>query len=369
MEEIQQPSFEEFNSQDPRNQRAELRAKQSAEAFAKLADELVDPEELAKQAEAKSALNEQQNTIRKEPRPEPRPATNREAVRSAAIQGPKYMDALENVLQVADIRSIETELPILRTKAEVSPLTGEEELALKTASVSPETFLKKLDEILFRHTTFTNFKFASYQEFLANLFPPDKSMLIWALMTASYLVLPTLEKVCENCGENYLIDSAPADMIHEDSIPKIWDKDLPPSEYTVVQSVLNGYLTFEIGMPSERDRLVITKLVNPAEAKENIERTGGLLSYADNLTFFTKAIVVGDGNERIVLTDVIQDIHPFLKNLPPKVADAVKNEVDVTVYDEYMPRFYLKTTCSHCGHKEEIDLDPEIAFFRKAVSV
>jgi len=356
--------FQEFQ-QDPLK---EKRVQQTANAFADLADQLMDPEELAKQAELKAQENMSQVPPRREPRPEPRPASPKETVRSM-VQGPKYMDALQHVLEVADIRSIETELPILRTKAEIKPLTGEEEIALRSAAVSPETFLKKLDEILFKHTTFSNFEFASYQEFLSNLFPPDKSMLIWALMTASYLVLPTLEKECESCKQNYLIDANPADMLHQDSLPKVWDKELPPSEYREIQPVLDGYMIFELGMPSEKDRLVITKLVNPAEAKENLERTGGLLSYADNLSFFVKTIVVGDGPDRIVLTDVIQDIHPFLKQLPPKIADAVRNEVDVSVFDEYLPRFYLKTTCTHCGHKEEIDLDPEIAFFRKTVLV
>jgi hypothetical protein len=279
------------------------------------------------------------------------------------------MEALNNVTTVADIRSIESELPILKTKVEVTPLTGAEEQALKTSAVSPESFLKKLDELLFHHTNFQNVEFESYNQFLANIFPPDKSILIWALLSSTYLVLPTMEKECGSCGESYLVDAAPTDLIHEDTITRIWDSELPPTEDRVIQSALDGYLVFELGMPSERDKLIVSRLLNPEQAKDNISQTGGLLSYVDNLIFFTKTIVVGEGNEKIVLTDLIQDIAPFLRNLPPKVADAVKNQIDLEIYGDYMPIFYLNTTCTKCGNQERIDVDPEIAFFRKTVSL
>jgi len=341
-----------------------LRSKKNAEAMLNLADEITS--EMSGEEQSPHPKVEEKVIRTKERVQE---STAREQAKSRLSMGPKYMEALSHVSSVADIRSIETELPILKVKVEVSPLTGSEEQALKTAAVSPESFLKKLDELLFHHTKFQNVRFESYNQFLANLFPPDKTMLIWALLNATYLVLPTMEKQCESCGEMYLVDAAPSELIHEDSITKIWDSELPPTEDRIIQSALDGYLVFELGMPSERDRLIVTKLLNPEQAKENINQTGGLLSYTDNLIFFTKAIVVGEGDDRIVLTDLIQDIAPFLRNLPPKVADAVKNQIDLDMYSEYMPEFYLNTTCRHCGNKERIDVDPEVAFFRKAVSL
>jgi hypothetical protein len=356
--------MEEFK---PENAEAKLRSQRNAEAMLNLADEITQEFGQAPDSQPQLEPEPEEKIIRTKERV--KASTAREQAKSRLPMGPKYMEALNHVTSVADIRAIESELPILKTKVEVTPLTGAEEQALKTAAVSPESFLKKLDELLFYHVKFQNIKFESYNQFLSNLFPPDKSILIWALLSATYLVLPTMEKECESCGESYLVDATPSDLIHDDTITKIWDSELPPSEDRVIQSALDGYLVFELGMPSERDKLVVAKLLNPEQAKDNISQTGGLLSYTDNLIFFTKTIIVGEGDERIVLTDLIQDIAPFLRNLPPKVADAVKNQIDLDLYGDYMPVFYLNTTCTKCGNQERIDVDPEIAFFRKAVSL
>jgi len=344
--------MEEIKFSDPMSK---IRSDKSAEMFSQMADELMQSDEVQPQAKEVPT-----RTVA---------PTAQEKIKSSVPVGPKYMSALDSIMKVADIRSIETELPILKVKVEVSPLSGEEEMALKTAAVSPESFLKKIDELLFKHATFKDFDFKSYDDFLSNLYPPDKSMLIWALMTASYLVLPTLETICGECGERYVIEASPEEMFQTDTVEKVWDNPLTVNEYVDVQTVLDGYLTFEITMPSEKDRLIITKLVNPQKAKENMEKTGNILSYMDNLIFFTKSVVVGTDSERIVLTDVIQDIYPFLKSLPPKIQDVIKHDIDVDIFDKYMPRFYVKTQCTHCGAKEELDLDPELAFFRKAVSL
>jgi hypothetical protein len=349
-----------------------LRAQKNAEAFLNMADELQD----------EVAQPQEQPRRSRQPRPEPTLEQQPREVNTSELSslkniarpsgsniGPKYMSALDSVLSIADIRSIEVELPVLKTKAEVSPLTSEEEISLRTAAVSPETFLKKVDELLFRHTTFIDREYDVYTDFLSDLYPPDKSLLIWALLTASYLVLPPMETVCEECEESYIVEASPDQMIHSDTITQIWDKEVNANEYIETQKVLNGYITFELSMPSERDRLVITKLLNPEKAKENYEKTGNIMTYMDNLMFFAKTIIVGEGNDKIVLMDVIQDIYPFLKNIPPKISDAVKSEIDVTIFDEYMPSFYLEEECPKCKHINRLDIDPELVFFRKALSV
>ena len=339
---------------EPSNHEAAFKAQQNSEAFAQMAHE----------------ISQQENSNEQEPQKPQSSQPKSVSALNAMNMGPKYMSALESMLSMADIRSIETQLPILKTTVEITPMTGQEEQAIRTAAASPEGFLKKLDELLFGHTKFKDREFTSYHEFLANLYPPDKSVMIWALLTSSYMVLPTMEKECSECSKTYIIDSTPGELIHDDTIEKSWDKPLPPSEYTEVQDAIPGMLSFEIGMPSERDRLVVTKLINPSQAKENLENTGGILSYNDNLAFFSKAIMVeGEDQPKIVMTDVINDMHPFLSNLPPKITDAVKNNLDLSVFDEYMPRFYLSTKCTHCGASEEVDVDPEVAFFRKAISL
>jgi len=340
---------------NPQDTEAELRQQRNADAFLQMADELSQPEE----PRAQRTVNVKEERSRLE----------QAKVRSAVpTMGPKYLSALDSVVSMADIRSIEAQLPILKCKVEVSPLTGLEEQALRTAAVSPASFLKKINELLFNHTKFSDREYTSFNTFLTELYPPDKSILIWALLSASYLVLPTMEKVCSACEETYIVDGNPEELVHDDTLKNIWDHEDTPDAYVETQYALDGHLGFEIGMPSERDRLVLTEMINPEKAKENLSKTGGLMSYADNMVFFTKAIMVGQTDDRIVLTDTKQDIFPFLHNLPPKISDAVKNNIDLDIFNKYMPEFYLNTVCSHCLEKEKIVVDPEIAFFRKAIS-
>ncbi len=332
----------DFNGFTPKNTIKDLNSKQNADAFFKMGEEL-DPET-------------------------PKPLNNKEQIQSGMPSGPKYMEALDSIMTLADIRAIEVELPILKTKVQVSPMTGQEEQALRTAAVSPESFLKKINELLYKHTSFES-NFVDFSDFLSKLFPPDKSMLIWALMSSTYMVLPTVDKECASCGKKYIIDSVPGDLIHGDTITEYWDKEQSPTDFTSTQSVLNGYINFEMAMPSEKDRVIITSMITPNQAKDNIEKTGSLLSFTDNLIFFTRSVAVGEENKRVVLTNAKQDIYPFLNNIPPKIKDAIHSGVDLTIFDKYMPKFYLESRCTNCQAKEKIDIDPEIAFFRKTISL
>lgn len=341
----------------PQNPEADIKAQKNADAFMQMAEDI---ENMAEAQPEQKTVNTKDSFDKIEAQ---------KVKNSLPNIGPKYLSALESVLTIADIRSIEAQLPILKCKVEVSPLTGQEEQALRSSSVSPESFLKKLNELVYNHTTFSDREFTSFNDFLSSIYPPDKSILIWALMSASYLVLPTMEKECESCSQKYVIEGSPEELIHEDTLTKIWEHSDGPSVFTTTQYALDGQLGFEIGMPSERDRLVLAGMINPEKAKDNISKTGGLMSYADNLVFFTKAIMVGKDGDRIVLTNMQQDIYPFLHNLPPKISDAIKGSMDLSIFDEYMPKFYLDSRCDHCANQEKISIDPEIAFFRKAISL
>jgi hypothetical protein len=89
----------------------------------------------------------------------------------------------------------------------------------------------------------------------------------------------------------------------------------------------------------------------------------------DVLAFFTRSITVGEPGNQVVLTDLARDIYPFLKGLNPKIADAVRSNIDLGMFDEYMPKFYIEKECSSCGATMEINTDPELLFFRKGLAL
>jgi len=348
----------------------QLQSQKSAEAFAQMADDLMrEQPRMEQEALDKMPTIPNSQTAQVQPQPTPQPQV---PPQKPINIGPKYLEALEQVSLAADIRSIEVELPILRTKVEITPLSSKEEQAIRTASVSPESFLRKLDEILFNHIIFKENIPRTYQDFLKSLFQPDKAVLIWALLNSTYLVLPTLEKKCEQCGSQYPVEATPGELMQPDTFEKIWDKSEPATEYKEEQLIemARGYLIFEIGMPSEFEKLALLSIMHPQEAKNNIEATGEILSPADNIIFFTKSITFVDelGN-KIILTDLIQDIYPFLKNLHPKVMDTIVSKLKLDLFNDYMPNLYLNTTCPKCGHNDKSFIDPEITFFRKTISL
>ncbi len=300
---------------------------------------------------------------------QPEAPTPKEKVQSNLNIGPKYMSALEEVSKFANIRSFRTELPLLKTGVTISPLTGKEEQTLKTASTAMTQFLVQLNKILFSHAQFDDTQFPSFEEFLEELFPPDKSMMIWALLVSSYVSLPSMEKTCSKCGEKFIVEPTPQELIHTDSLPMVWDKTISPKDYTEVVSIMDGFITFELGMPSEKVRILITSIVNPEKIKSNVAKSDSLFSFKEAIMYFTRSITVGTGDNRTVLVDPQQDIYPFLLNLPPKISDEVRSKVKTDLFDIYMPNFYLETTCNSCGNKEQVNLDPETAFFRKTILI
>ncbi len=341
----------------------EMQVKKNSEAFLNLAAGMPQP-----QPEAQPQPQPQPQ-LQPEPQPQTLSPIDKSRMGQSIGIGPSYLDALSKLESVDDTKAIEVQLPISKKVVQISSITGAEEQAIKTASVSPDSFLKKLNELVYYHTEFQDGSRPSFVDFLSGLYPPDKSTLIWGLLSASYVVLPDVERTCSSCGGDYILKSSPGDLIHEDTFAKGWDQALPPEEFILKQSAYNGYITFEFGLPSEKDRILITSMVHPQEAKDNVTQNGDILSHLDVLTFFTKSISVGDPGQETILTDLTQDIYPFLKNLSPKVADAVRSEIDLSMFNDYMPVFYVNATCDKCGAEERVEEDPELLYFRKCLSI
>ncbi len=309
-----------------------------------------------------------------EPRPEPRPGntfepTDRSRVDQGLNLGPKYLNALSQLDQITDTKAVSVQLPMSMKTVEMTAMTGAEEQALKTASVAPESFLRKLNELMYNHTIFVDGTRPTFNDYLTGIYPPDKAALIWGLLSSSYVVLPELERQCDKCKKTNVVKSVPKDLIHDDTFKRLWDKPQTPAEYTVRQEVFGGYITFELGIPNERDRILITGMIHPDTMKENVAKEGNVMSQMDMMVFFTRSITVGEPGNQTVLTDLTQDIYPFLINLNPKIADGIRSTVDLTIFDDYMPDFYLNSDCDHCGASQKILMDTEITMFRKTLAL
>ncbi len=361
----QSTSFERPQRVDS-NQYDELMVKKNSEAFLNLASKIPENEPVVEPIQEQVPYTQEQAPHLQA---EAHLNSMEKAQTNSLNIGPSYMEALGKLGAIDNTKAIQVQLPISKKTIEMTSFNGAEEQSFKTASVSPEGFLKKLNELLFNHTVFNDGSRPTFNDFLSGLYPPDKATLIWGLISASYVVLPDVERECHSCGESYIIKSAPKDLMHEDTFENVWDQPLSPEEFTVKQEVFDGFITFEFGLPSEKDRIIITNMIHPESAKDNISREGSMMSQLDVLTFFTRSITVGEPGQQTVLTNLMQDIYPFLKNLSPKVADGVRSVVDLSIFDKYMPTFYVNATCDKCGVQEEVVTDIELVMFRKSLSI
>jgi len=284
-----------------------------------------------------------------------------EAQAAALAELPNYMDALNQLEQHKEINSQEVSLVILKDKAILDPITGEDEMHLKSGNFTLSTFIKKFNEVLFEKTKFAKTKIKDFPEFLSKLTPQDKSLLVYALSLSSFDNLGTIGTVCEHCEEKTPVDIKPAELWHSDSAPKIWDLSKDPFAYKNIQTFLDGNLEFEITLPTEDYRLKIMDIMD----KRN-ELKDGSFGIIESISFLTTKITV-KGKEDKVLTDLESEILPFLQNLPLKIKDIVLAEVDLTIFDKYMPNFYQEAPCTKCHKINKVSVNIESTFFRKSL--
>jgi len=284
---------------------------------------------------------------------------------------PSFVKALNKINSLSNINAQETDLVILKEKVSVSPITGKEEQILKTGNVTLNTFIKNFNKLLYDKCQFpAGSKITSYEVFLEKLTPQDKALLIYALSLSTFENLGTVGHICEHCEEKFPVDIKPEELWHDDSVPAPWDLTKgkkSPFDYICTQKLLGGNLIFNLKLPTEKDRL---KLMDFLEGKieKNMESNNGIFGIIETISFLTSSIIVpNDDGEDEVLEDLENEIIPFLQNLPFKIKDIVLNEIDLTIFDKYMPKLYQIASCTRCHKSNKIPVNIETSFFRKSL--
>ena len=284
---------------------------------------------------------------------------------------PNYLKALDRLSVYSNINSQETDLVILKEKVVVSPLTGKEEHILKTGNVTLNTFIKNFNKLLYEKCEFSKkSKIKDYDTFLKYLTPQDKALLIYSLSLSTFENLGTVGHICEFCEEKYPVDIKTEELWHDNSAPAPWDLTkgkVSPFEYINTQKLLDGNLIFNLKLPTENDRI---KLMDFLEGKidQNMDENKGIFGIVETISFLTSSIIVPNENgEDEILEDLEKEILPFLQNLPFKIKDIVLDEIDLTIFDKYMPKFYQSAVCTHCHKNNNIPVNIETSFFRKSL--
>jgi len=280
---------------------------------------------------------------------------------------PNYLVAIDALSSMAHIGLQETDLIMIKGKARIRPLTGFEEQQLKSANTSLNTFLKAFDKVLYEVIeNKEELDIESFNDFLEKLTPQDKALMIYALALNSFSKLGDVPVLCEECNHEYPAEVKPEELLHSDSITKTWDKDIPFEDYSVTQTFMNGAIEIEIGIPTEAKRIRIMDLIQNKKGKAEDN-----FLMIDTILFFSKKITIktskkGKGTE---LIDIESELFPFIENLPAKIKDEILEDMDLTVFDDYMPRFYQESRCPQCTHINKSDVNIENDFFRKSLQV
>lgn len=283
----------------------------------------------------------------------------------------KAGSALNVLGMLSGARKTEVFLPILKTKVVMSPFCGAEDLYLQTLKVSGSTFHRYVDEMIYQHAEFLDIGFSSFDDFLDNISPVDKSVMFLGLLQATFNELPEKIITCPKCGKADTYTFRPEEMVHADSYPKFWEKEEEARLYEVSSELVPGVMV-TYGMPYEKSRLEVLSTNSSADMRNNLEKHKDVLSLVDFMALYIRKMVIDNGDDKIVLTDMREDILPTIKNMPLDLQVKLIDDTTTDVFTEYTPYYYLNIACGQpgCGHTFKWDdIKPENDFFRKALSL
>jgi len=289
---------------------------------------------------------------------------------------PAFLKAIEATKKAIEARKVSAKLAMLKdVEVSMSPLTGHDDLKIKTARTSMLTFNKMINEFLYNKGEFHGIEFESFEDFESKLTTPDKEILIALLLDASYTKLPKRTAYCPECGELTEYDLVISDLFNnpESKIP-VWEEDAPVYEKVFSKTLFDGVLTASVKMPTELKRNKVYDSMNFDTVRKNLIQKGQIIDSTDTLLMFIDSLEVKYMNpdtkkeESYILKDMISEIRPYLDNAPLEVHDEI-NEFINDVFNKYIIDLKTEVVCSHCGHKFNWSVSPESEFFRKTFSI
>lgn len=285
--------------------------------------------------------------------------------------------ALAALSNLAGTRTVEIELPLLMTKAFVKPVTGSEELRLRTMKATGATFIESFNKVLYEHVTFDKLKFDNFEDFNSHLTPPDKALLVYALLDSTFKLLPEKLVTCPECGQVDNITVPPSDMLHNDTLNTKWTHKKDFTDYTIKSEVIPGFTVY-YKMPNESDRIKLLRTKNNDKMRKELESTGDILNNIELFSAYVSKLEIVDGVKEdkkpvIVLTDLITEILPTLTGMPLELQSTILEDLSIKEFADFTPNFYLNIhcsspTCSKPDFKWD-NINPEQDFFLKALSV
>jgi hypothetical protein len=302
----------------------------------------------------------------------------------------KIFHALNVLASSLEIEPLEIYLPGFKKKAIVYPLTSEDELFLNTARLSFETFMTKVNKIIFEKLELDGKKatelFPSLEIFLQYLLPIDRALIIFGIIKVSFDSLSPSEFICQNCGESFIEELNVLNLEIEYDPEAV--KNLKKIDFYSLKEEIEAVpntLRITLGFNPEDIRLKIMELENDQSLKSNINNNN-ILSFINNVLYFLKKIEILQGKKVIETFEMpeflpdddeetlefkekqFKELVTFLYKMPLKIQDALLQRINIESLEKFIPKFLFKLPCPFCGKINDQVISPEIEFFRKTLS-
>jgi hypothetical protein len=278
------------------------------------------------------------------------------------------------------IRKRQVFCPVARHRVLVSPLTVADDLSLRTMITSPDIYDNELSHLIFDHCEFPDLQTRpKYEQFIDNVSHFDKKILIWGIFDATYDTLGEQELTCPDakCAEKFKQVIKARELITEDSIKNIWDKEEAFTTH-FVEHTLNvseedlDRIIFKLTIPTMKKHLDILRMIDAAMLKDNMSKFGTLMSRTEELALITKSInIYFDKNPESQPSELktAREIHRMIGDYIPldEIANIIKSFNDE--YSKMDPEFKAMIQCPTCGKEFPFKIDMEVALFRSFLGV
>ena len=283
---------------------------------------------------------------------------------------PAFLKAIEATRSAITARKVSAKLAMLKdVEAEMEPLTGKDDLTIKTSKTSIIAFNRMMNKFLFNRGIYHGIEFSNLDDFESKITTQDKEILVALLLDASYTKLPKRTAYCPECGELTEYDLTIADIFSNPAtkIP-VWDYDEPVYEKIFSETMFDGVLTVNVKAPTEAKKNSIYDSMTIDNIRKNLIEKGDMMDSTDTLMMFIDSLVIKHGKETFELKNPVTEVRPYLDNAPLEIHDAINDYINET-FNKYIVDFKAPVVCDKCGHKFDQSISPESEFFRKAFSI
>jgi len=315
------------------------------------------------------------------------------------------INTLAKLQRMKAIRQRQVFCPVSKLRAITSPLTVNDDLALKTMVSSPDLYDRELAVLIYTHTDFPDVptEKPSFDEFIENISDFDKKSLLWGIYDSTYQTLGKHNVTCPKCKAKSEETVLAKDLVQPDTFKGVWDKELDFNNFNYPVNIEIGDVeiskfVFNIAIPSIKKHLDVLKLVTTDDMKSNFNKFNSIVSKPEELTLITRSIEIYSPPEEVVSTDEDAILDPSVVQTTPAPAPAtaetpvkqVPDDIITNVYEihtiikdfvtldvintvidafdeqfaKYNPSFKKIITCKECQNVYDLPIDVEVSLFR-----